>query len=181
MDIPVDQVIGTCVRFGRMISEAQDPEKILPLLADTAVEHLGVDGALVLRVGEGEFLQVASSRGVPPESCSAQLSVETIGREMEQQLLASCGQQFAEVRTLPDVPMDATVVDEALAVLPTGPDGGRPGGVAMFRLPSVVGTIVDVYDDPRAFEVEFDDEDGVEIALLALKPEQLRSKRRTQR
>ncbi|MQM24623.1 DUF4926 domain-containing protein [Glycomyces albidus] len=41
----------------------------------------------------------------------------------------------------------------------------------------MIGTIVDVYDDPQAFEVEFDDEDGVEIALLALKPEQLRSKR----
>lgn len=41
----------------------------------------------------------------------------------------------------------------------------------------MIGTVVDVYDDPRAFEVEFDDEDGVEIALLALKPEQLRLKR----
>lgn len=101
MDIPVDQVISTCVRFGRMISEAHDPEKILPLLADTAVEQLGVDGALVLRVEEGEFLRVAASRGVPAESCSAQYSVETIGREMEQQLLDSCGQQFAEVMTLP--------------------------------------------------------------------------------
>ncbi len=101
MDIPVDQVISTCVRFGRMISEAHDPEMILPLLADTAVEQLGVDGALVLRVGEGEFLRVAASRGVPPEGRSGQFSVETIGREMEHQLLASCGHQFAEVRTLP--------------------------------------------------------------------------------
>jgi signal transduction histidine kinase len=101
MDILVDQIISTCVRFGRMISEAHDPDKILPLLADAAVEHLGVDGALVLRVGEGEFLRVAASRGIPPESCSDQFSVETIGREMEQQLLASCGHQFAEVRTLP--------------------------------------------------------------------------------
>ena len=101
MDIPVDQVISTCVRFGRMISEAHDPEKILPLLADTAVEQLGVDGALVLRVGEGEFLRVAAWRGIPSEICSAQFSVETIGQEIEQQLLASCGQQFAEARTLP--------------------------------------------------------------------------------
>lgn len=101
MDIPVDQVISTCVRFGRMISEAHDPEKILPLLADTAVEQLGVDGAMVLRVGDGEFLRVAASRGVPPEGCSGQFSVETIGRELEHQLLASCGQRFGEVRTLP--------------------------------------------------------------------------------
>jgi signal transduction histidine kinase len=101
MGIPVDQIISTCVHFGRMISEAHDPEKILPLLADAAVEQLRVDGALVLRVGEGEFLQVAASRGIPAESCSDQFSVETIGREMEQQLLASGGHQFAEVRTLP--------------------------------------------------------------------------------
>ncbi|HVG58811.1 MAG TPA: ATP-binding protein [Hyalangium sp.] len=101
MEIPVDQVISTCVRFGRMISEAHDPERILPLLADTAVEQLGVDGALVLRVGEGEFLRVAASRGVPPESCAGQFSVDTIGRELEQQLMASCGPQFAEVRSLP--------------------------------------------------------------------------------
>jgi len=101
MEIPVDQVISTCVRFGRMLSEAHDPERILPLLAETAVEQLGVDGALVLRVGEGEFLRVAASRGVPPESCADQFSVDTIGRELEQQFLASCGQQFAEVRSLP--------------------------------------------------------------------------------
>jgi len=101
MDIAVDQVIGTCVRFGQLISEAHDPENILPLLANAAVEQLGADGALVLRVGEGEFLQVAASRGIPPESCSAQFSVDTIGREMEQQLLATCGQRFAEVQTLP--------------------------------------------------------------------------------
>jgi signal transduction histidine kinase len=100
MDVPVDQVIGTCVRFGQMISEAHEPEQLLTLLADTAVEQLGVDGALVLRVDE-ESLQVAALRAVPPESCSGQFRVETIGRELEQQLLASCGQQFAEARSLP--------------------------------------------------------------------------------
>ena len=41
----------------------------------------------------------------------------------------------------------------------------------------MIGTVVDIYDEPLAFEVEFDDEEGVEIALLALRPEQLRSKR----
>jgi len=101
MDIPVDQVVSTCVRFGQMISEAHDPEEILRLLADTAVEQLRVSGALVLRVGEGEFLRVAASHGVPPEGCSGQYSVETIGRELEHQLLESCGQTFAEARSLP--------------------------------------------------------------------------------
>lgn len=101
MEIPVEQVISTCVRFGQMISEAQDPEEILWLLANTAVEQLGVNGALVLRVGEGEFLRIAASRGLPPGGCSGQYSVDTIGRELELQLLDSCGQQFAEARSLP--------------------------------------------------------------------------------
>jgi signal transduction histidine kinase len=101
MDVPVEQVITICVRFGQMISEAHEPEKILQLLADTAVEQLGVDGAMVLRVEEGEFLRVVAVRGVPPESCSGQFSVETIGQELEQQMLASCGEQFAEARSLP--------------------------------------------------------------------------------
>jgi signal transduction histidine kinase len=101
MGISVDQVISTSVRFGRLISEAHEPEKILLLLADTAVEQFGVDGALVLRVADGEFLRVAASRGVSPESCSGQFSAETIGREMEQQLLASSGQQFVEAWSLP--------------------------------------------------------------------------------
>jgi DNA-binding CsgD family transcriptional regulator len=52
----------------------------------------------------------------------------------------------AEVRTLPDVPMDATVVDEALAILPKERGAGRPGGVAMFRLPSLVGTIIELFE-----------------------------------
>jgi Domain of unknown function (DUF4926) len=37
-----------------------------------------------------------------------------------------------------------------------------------------VGTIVDVYTEPPAFEVEFTDGEGVTVALLALRPEQLR-------
>ncbi|MGI5211376.1 helix-turn-helix transcriptional regulator [Plantactinospora sp. CA-290183] len=52
----------------------------------------------------------------------------------------------AEVRTVPEVPMDATVVDGALAMLPSDGRDGRPGGVAMFRLPSVVSTIVELFE-----------------------------------
>jgi DNA-binding CsgD family transcriptional regulator len=51
-----------------------------------------------------------------------------------------------EVRTVPDVPTDAVVLDGALAMLATDrPDGGQ-GGVAMFRLPSVVNTIVGLFE-----------------------------------
>lgn len=37
-----------------------------------------------------------------------------------------------------------------------------------------VGTIVEVFDEPRrAYEVEFVDDDGYTIALVALRPDQL--------
>ena len=101
MESPVGKVVAACVRFAQLISEAQDPEKILKLLADTAVDHLGAQGAMVLQVEGGELLQVAATRDVPPEGCSGRFTVETIGREMEQQVLASCGSAFAEVKTLP--------------------------------------------------------------------------------
>jgi signal transduction histidine kinase len=101
MESPVGQVVATCVRFARLISESQDPEKILQLLADTAVDHLGAQGAMVLKVEGGELLRVAASRDVPPEACSGQFTTETIGRELEQQILESCGSRYAEVKTLP--------------------------------------------------------------------------------
>jgi signal transduction histidine kinase len=101
MGVSADQVISIFVRIGQLVSEAHEPEKILPLLSEMAVEQLGADGALVLRVAEGELLELAAVRGVSPESCSGQFSVETIGQELEQQLMASCGPQFAEARSLP--------------------------------------------------------------------------------
>ncbi|MFC6022203.1 LuxR C-terminal-related transcriptional regulator [Plantactinospora solaniradicis] len=60
--------------------------------------------------------------------------------------LSSLALAGAEVRTMPDVPADATVVDEAVAMLPTELRDSRPSGVAMFRLPSVVGTIVELFE-----------------------------------
>lgn len=100
MESPVGRVVAACIQFAQLISEAQEPEKILRLLANTAVEHLGADGAMVLQV-EGELLRVAAKRDVPPEGCSGRFAVDTIGREMEQQILSSCGTAFAEVKTLP--------------------------------------------------------------------------------
>lgn len=54
-----------------------------------------------------------------------------------------------EVRTVPVVPTDATVVDRALAMLPgearaTGP--AAPGGLAVVRLPSVIGAVVALFE-----------------------------------
>jgi DNA-binding CsgD family transcriptional regulator len=49
----------------------------------------------------------------------------------------------AEVRTVPEVPTDATVVDAGLAMLP-GERG--PAGLAMVRLPSVVNAVVALFE-----------------------------------
>ncbi|GAB3220541.1 hypothetical protein GCM10027447_05040 [Glycomyces halotolerans] len=38
-----------------------------------------------------------------------------------------------------------------------------------------IGTIVDSYEDPPGFEVEFTDSEGITIALLPLRPDQLRT------
>ena len=38
----------------------------------------------------------------------------------------------------------------------------------------MIGTIVEIYDSPPGFEVEFADSDGRSIALLGLGPDQIR-------
>lgn len=38
----------------------------------------------------------------------------------------------------------------------------------------MTGTVVDLYEDPPAYEVEFSDTEGHTLALLALRPEQIR-------
>jgi DNA-binding CsgD family transcriptional regulator len=48
----------------------------------------------------------------------------------------------AEVRTLPVVPAEATVVDAALALLPDG----DPAGLTLMRLPGVVTTAVALFE-----------------------------------
>lgn len=53
----------------------------------------------------------------------------------------------AEVRTDAQVPMDALVIDRITAVLPAeGSITGRRTGVAAFRLPSVVGAAVQLFE-----------------------------------
>ncbi|MFI0774657.1 DUF4926 domain-containing protein [Streptomyces sp. NPDC021212] len=38
----------------------------------------------------------------------------------------------------------------------------------------MTGTVVDLYDNPPAYEVEFSDDEGRTLALLPLRPEQIR-------
>lgn len=49
----------------------------------------------------------------------------------------------AVVRTVPDVPSNAVVVDGALALLPAG---GTATGLAVFQLPGIVATVSDLFE-----------------------------------
>ncbi|MFD2399795.1 LuxR C-terminal-related transcriptional regulator [Prauserella oleivorans] len=57
-------------------------------------------------------------------------------------MLARAG---AEIRTMPSVPVEALVVDGAVAIVP-GEGQGSTAGIAVLRLPSVVGTITELVD-----------------------------------
>lgn len=50
----------------------------------------------------------------------------------------------AQIRTVPEVSLDATVIDRTLAVLPHGDSSSA--GVAVLRLPGAVGAITDLYE-----------------------------------
>jgi DNA-binding CsgD family transcriptional regulator len=61
--------------------------------------------------------------------------------------LSSMALAGAEVRTDAQVPMDALVIDRTTAVLPADrATTGRNPGVAVFRLPSVVGAAVQLFE-----------------------------------
>jgi DNA-binding NarL/FixJ family response regulator len=49
----------------------------------------------------------------------------------------------AAARTVPEVPTDALVIDGAVAMLPAGADAT---GIAVFRLPSVITTTVELFE-----------------------------------
>ncbi|MEU6642755.1 helix-turn-helix transcriptional regulator [Saccharomonospora sp. NPDC046836] len=59
--------------------------------------------------------------------------------------LAQLAQDGAEIRTMPAVPVEALVVDRAFAIVPVERQGGHDD-VAVFRLPSVVGTITELVE-----------------------------------
>ena len=57
--------------------------------------------------------------------------------------LATVALAGAATRTVPEVPTDALVIDDAVTVLPAGADGT---GTAVFRLPSVITTTVELFE-----------------------------------
>ncbi|GAB3586153.1 hypothetical protein GCM10027445_64560 [Amycolatopsis endophytica] len=59
--------------------------------------------------------------------------------------LVKLAQAGAEVRTMPAVPVEALIVDGALAIVPAE-DRGRQADIAVLRLPAVVATFLELAD-----------------------------------
>jgi signal transduction histidine kinase len=89
------------VRFSRLAAAATSPAAILPILADSAIDHLGADAAAVLQLDEqGAIARVVASRELPAELASWQVEADAIGPELGQALLAACAGRFAHAHTM---------------------------------------------------------------------------------
>jgi DNA-binding CsgD family transcriptional regulator len=76
----------------------------------------------------------------------------------------------AEVRTVPCVPTDATVVDAALAMLP---GERRPADLAMVRLPSVVSAVVALFEQLWATAAPLTQSEATNGAGLSVREREL--------
>jgi DNA-binding CsgD family transcriptional regulator len=113
----------------------------------------GIDAALATATGE-----VLVARTADPGSALRRIDHDNLRRGVRYRLLlpeqlrdnpvltlriGRLAPAGVEVRTVPVVPTDATVVDGALAILP---GEGRATGLAMVRLPGVVGAVVALFE-----------------------------------
>jgi signal transduction histidine kinase len=89
------------VRSGRLLSEADDPARILRSLVDETVGQLGASAAGVLAVAEGDRLRLAASAGLPPGLTAWETEPDLIGPELGAALLAAAGPDFAAAYTFP--------------------------------------------------------------------------------
>lgn len=172
-------------------------EAVRPSVPDTRARsmvpstHAGIDAALA---GAGRNVLITSTLEAGPNISSARIrgvDHDNLRRGVRYRVLfpdrvrsmpalsitlSNLALAGAEVRTAPDVPVTATVIDEALAVLPNEPRDGRPGGAAMVHLPGVVSAIVGLFERiwPSAVSLRgFDASHGTELStreqeLLAL-------------
>jgi DNA-binding CsgD family transcriptional regulator len=113
----------------------------------------GIDAALATATGE-----VLVARAADPGSALRRVDHDNLRRGVRYRILlpeqlranpvltlriGRLAPAGVEVRTVPVVPTDATVVDGALAILP---GEGRAAGLAMVRLPGVVGAVVALFE-----------------------------------
>ncbi|GAA3799405.1 MULTISPECIES: helix-turn-helix transcriptional regulator [Amycolatopsis] len=114
--------------------------------------------ATKLAAAEREVLVVSSLSGGPADPVSTFRPVDhaNLGRGVRYRMLVpdaarttpgparrlgKLAQAGAEIRTMPVVPVEALVIDGALAVLP-----GEHRDIAVLRLPSVIGTIMELVE-----------------------------------
>jgi signal transduction histidine kinase len=89
------------VRSSRLVSEADDPARILRLLVDEMVHQLGARAAAVLTVTPDDRLRVAASVGLPGTLGAWETEPDLIGPELGTALVAATGPTFADAYTIP--------------------------------------------------------------------------------
>ncbi|MDG4831864.1 helix-turn-helix transcriptional regulator [Solwaraspora sp. WMMD1047] len=109
------------------------------LLTRTLRTGLDESAAMLRHIDPGKLRRGVRYRVLFPDRARC---VPTLAARLTE--LSAAG---AEIRTVDEVPIDATVVDATFSVLPGGGrDGGPAGGVAIFRLPSVAATVGELFD-----------------------------------
>lgn len=93
--------IDVLVQFSRLASGASSEGEILPLLADTAIDHVGADAAAILERVDAERVRVAVSRKLPPTLDQSVHEADVIDDEAGRRLLAATGGAFARQMTFP--------------------------------------------------------------------------------
>jgi signal transduction histidine kinase len=89
------------VRFSRLVSVATSSDQVMPLLADTAVEQLGVEAAVVLVVRDDEDVEVVAARNVTQDLRGRRLRAESFLEDVAAQTIAAAGAPFAHARAIP--------------------------------------------------------------------------------
>lgn len=88
------------VRFSRLVAAAADPDEILDLLAQAAVERLGASGAAMLKIiGDGTMRLMACAGSLRLDQFSA--DADELGPELGDRLMGAAGRYFEATRTMP--------------------------------------------------------------------------------
>lgn len=140
------------------LSARPEPTRLSLLrLGEGKPTHAGVDAKLASASREVLVARTASTAFPGPLTTFRKVDHDNLRRGVRYRVIAadrarttpvlstqlgSLALAGADVRTMPEVPMDALVIDGMLTVLPSD----RTDGVAMFRLPSVVTTTMELFE-----------------------------------
>jgi signal transduction histidine kinase len=89
------------IRFMRSASDAVGGEQLLPLLAETTVTDVGVDGVVVVGVGPDGAPRVAVARGAAASLVGHAFETDVIDSSVGAELLAASGGAFRTAHTRP--------------------------------------------------------------------------------